>query len=114
MFIMQGEEVMLVRYIVEYTEEDVVLKEQCVSEAHKQEVEDILTHRQLAFTSKAVEQTGNEWFNGLRFPSYDKAKEVFERGEQAYLADKRMQEVIDNLQLRADIDFLSIMSGVEL
>ena len=38
---------------------------------------------------------------------------MFEAGEQAYLADKRRQEAIDNLQLRADIDFLSVMAGVE-
>ena len=39
---------------------------------------------------------------------------VFSKGEQAYLQEKQRQELTDNLRLRADIDYLAIMSEVEL
>ena len=114
MFIMQGEEVKLVRHVISYVDHETEMQEMCVSDEHKREMEQLLTSRGIEFVSEAVDQTSNEWFDGLCFKSYDKAREVFEAGEQAYLADKRRQEAIDNLQLRADIDFLSVMVEVEL
>ena len=114
MFRMSGKKVELYRYTVTYTENEEVMIEYCISEEHKNEIGQILTDKETAFETNAIDQTSNEWFDGLCFKSYDKAREVFEAGEQAYLADKRRQEAIDNLQLRADIDFLSVMAGVEL
>jgi len=114
MFIMQGEEVKLIRHIVSYTENEIEMHEMCVSDEHKREMEQLLTSKGIKFTTKSVDQTGNEWFDGLCFKSYDKAREVFEAGEQAYLQEKQRQELTDNLRLRADIDYLAIMSGVEI
>ncbi len=90
------------------------MQENCISEEHKNEVEQKLTTKNIDFTTEAIDQTDNEWFDGLEFDSYDEALEVFNKGEQAYLQEKQRQELADNLRLRADIDYLAIMSGVEL
>jgi transposase len=90
------------------------MQEDCISEGHKNEVEQKLTAKNINFTTEVIDQTGNEWFNGLEFDSYDEALAVFSKGKQAYLQEKQRQELTDNLRLRADIDYLSIMSGVEI
>ena len=114
MFRMLGKKVELYRYTVTYTENEEVMIECCISEEHKNEIERMLTDKEVTFVTKTIDQTGNEWFNGLEFDSYDEALAVFDKGEQTYLQDKQRQELTDNLRLRADIDYLSIMSGVEI
>lgn len=112
MFIMEGEEVKLVRHVISYTENETEMQEMCISDEHRNEMKKILTDRGIEFTSESVNQTENEWFNGLYFDSYDKAKGVYEAGEAAYLQVKRTAERTDRMQLRADVDFLSIITGV--
>ena len=114
MFRMLGKKVELIRYKVTWQEDGLEMQEDCVSEGHKNEVEQKLTTKNINFTTEAIDQTENEWFNGLEFNSYDEALAVFNKGEQAYLQEKQRQELTDNLRLRADIDYLAIMSGVEL
>jgi hypothetical protein len=115
---MLGKKVELIRYIVKwqenYGEETIDMEEKCVSEEHKNEVEQKLTTENIDFTTEAIDQTDNEWFNGLEFNSYDEALEVFNKGEQAYLQAKIVQELVDNLRLRSDIDYIAIMLGVEI
>ena len=114
MFRMSGKKVELYRYTVTYTEDEIEMIENCISVEHKNEVEQKLTTKNINFTTEAIDQTGNEWFNGLEFDSYDVALEVFNKGEQAYLQAKSTQELVNNLRLRADIDYIAIMSGVEI
>jgi hypothetical protein len=114
MFRMSGKKVELYRYTVTYTENDEVLVENCISEEHKNEFEQMLTDKEITFETTLIDQTSNEWFNGLEFNSYDEALEVFNKGEQAYLQEKQRQGLTDNLRLRADIDYLAVMSGVEI
>ena len=114
MFRMSGKKVELYRYTVTYTENEEVMIEYCISEEHKNEIEQVLTDKEITFETKAIDQTGNEWFNGLEFDSYDVALEVFNKGEQAYLQEKQRQELVDSLRLRSDIDYIAIMSGVEI
>ena len=114
MFRMLGKKVELYRYTVTWQEDEREMQENCISEEHKAEVEQRLTGQGIEFTTEAIDQTDNEWFNGLEFDSYDEALEVFNKGEQAYLQEKQRQELTDNLRLRADIDYLAIMSGVEI
>ena len=90
------------------------MQEYCISDEHKNEVEQKLTTKNIDFTTEAIDQTENEWFNGLEFNSYDEALEVFNKGEQAYLQVKTVQELVDNLRLRSDIDYIAIMLGVEI
>ncbi len=111
MFRMLGKKVELIRYKVTWQENEQEMQENCISEEHKNEVEQKLTTKNIAFTTEAIDQTDNEWFDGLEFDSYDKALEVFNKGEQAYLQEKQRQELADNLRLRADIDYIAIMSG---
>jgi len=114
MFRMLGKKVELIRYKVTWQEDGQEMQENCISEEHKAEVEQRLTGQGIEFTTEAIDQTENEWFNGLEFNSYDEALAVFNKGEQAYLQEKQRQELTDSLRLRADIDYLAIMSGVEI
>ena len=114
MFRMLGKKVELYRYAVTYTENEEVMIEHCISEEHKNEIEQMLTDKEITFTTVVIDQTGNEWFDGLEFDSYDEALEVFNKGEQAYLQEKQRQELTDSLRLRADIDYIAIMLGVEI
>ena len=114
MFRMLGNTVQLIRFTVTYTDGDDQMVEHCVTAEHRDELEQILTEREIDFTTNAIDQTGNEWFDGLKFNSYDEALEVFNKGEQAYLQAKTVQELVDNLRLRSDIDYIAIMLGVEI
>ncbi len=114
MFRMLGKKVELYRYTVTWQENEEVMIEYCISEEHKNEIEQMLTDKEIIFETKTIDQTSNEWFNGLEFDSYDEALVVFSTGEQAYLQEKQRQELTDNLRLRADIDYLAIMSEVEI
>jgi len=118
MFRLLGNKVELVRYIVKWQEtqgeETIEMEERCISEEHKNEIEQKLTERGIPFSTESITQAENEWFEGLEFNSYDEALEVFNKGEQAYLQEKQRQELVDNLRLRADIDYIAIMSGVEI
>jgi len=111
---MLGNKVELIRYTITWQEDGREMQEDCISEEHKNEVEQKLTTKNIDFTTEAIDQTDNEWFDGLEFESYDKALEVFNKGEQAYLQVKTVQELADNLRLRSDIDYLAIISGVEI
>ena len=113
MFRMSGKKVELYRYTVTYTENEEVMIEYCISEEHKNEIEQVLTDKEVAFETIPIDQTGNEWFNGLEFDSYDEALAVFSKGEQAYLQEKQSR-VNGQSRLRADIDYLAIMSEVDL
>jgi hypothetical protein len=114
MFRMLGKKVELIRYKVTWQEDEQEMQEDCISEGHKNEVEQKLTTKNINFTTEAIDQTENEWFNGLEFNSYDEALEVFNKGEQAYLQVKTAQELVDKLRLRSDIDYIAIMLGVEI
>jgi len=114
MFRMSGKKVELIRYKVTWQEDEREMQENCISEEHKVEVEQRLTGQGIDFTTEAIDQTENEWFNGLEFNSYDEALEVFNKGEQAYLQVKTVQELADKLRLRSDIDYIAIMLGVEI
>lgn len=114
MFRMLGKKAELIRYKVTQQEDGQEMQEDCKSEEHKNEVEQKLTAKNIDFTTEAIDQTENEWFNGLEFNSYDEALEVFNKGEQAYLQVKTVQELVDNLRLRSDIDYIAIMLGAEI
>jgi hypothetical protein len=111
---MLGKKVELIRYTITWQEDEREMQENCISEEHKAEVEQRLTGQGIEFTTEEIDQIDNEWFDGLEFNSYDEALAVFNKGEQAYLQEKQRQELTDNLRLRADIDYLAIMSGVEI
>ena len=114
MFRMLGKKVELIRYKVTWQEDEQEMQEFCVSDEHRDEIQQKLTEKGIEFSTEAIDQTNNEWFNGLEFDSYDEALKVFNKGEQAYLQVKTIQELADNLRLRSDIDYIAIMLGVEI
>jgi hypothetical protein len=111
---MLGKKVELYRYKVTWQEDGQEMQENCISEEHKNEIEQKLTERGIPFSTESITQAGNEWFEGLEFDSYDEALEVFNAGREAYEQRKQLQELTDNIRLRADIDYLAIMTGVEV
>lgn len=115
MFRMLGPKVELIRYKIVYSDEDgALVTENCVSEDHKNEIEQALTSKGTAFTTAAVDQTGNEWISGLTFDSCDAAREALVAGEQAYAEKMSVKTSTESMQLRADLDYLAILAGVEL
>ena len=88
MFRMSGKKVELYRYTVTWQENEQEMQENCISEKHKDEIEQMLTDKEIAFETKTIDQTSNEWFNGLEFDSYDEALAVFDRGEQSLFTRK--------------------------
>lgn len=114
MFRMLGKKAELIRYRVTYAENGQEMTEGCISEQHKNEVEQSLAERGIAFTTVSVDQSANEWFNGLEFDSYDEAMAEFNAGQADYEQKKQQAELTNNLKLRADVDYLAIMSGVEI
>ena len=114
MFRMLGKKVELIRYIITWQEDGRGMQENCISEEHKNEIEQRLTDSNIEFATQRIDQTDNEWFDGLEFDSYDEALEVFNAGREAYEQRKQLQELTDNLRLRADIDYLAIMTGVDV
>ena len=114
MFRVSGKKVELYRYKIAYTENAQEIQDNCISTEHKNEIEQMLTSRGIEFTTTPVVQTANEWLGGLEFGSYDEALEVFNLGEQAYIQKLQLSESTDGLQLRADVDYIAIMSGVTM
>ena len=118
MFRLLGNKVELVRYIVTWQEtqgeETIEMEERCVSEEHKNEIEQKLTERGIPFSTESITQAGNEWFEGLELGPYDEALQVGNAGREADEERTQLQELTDNLRLRADIDYLAIMTGVEI
>ena len=114
MFRMLGKKVELIRYKITWQENEQEMQESCVSDEHRDEIQQKLTEKEIEFSTEAIDQTNNEWFNGLEFDSYDEALKVFNKGEQAYLQVESTQELADNMRLRSDIDYIAIMLGVEI
>ena len=112
MFRMLGKKVELIRYTITWQEDEQEMQEDCISDEHKNEVEQMLTEKEIDFSTEAIDQTENEWFDGLEFNSYDEALAVFNAGQTEYEQKQSIQETTDNLRLRADIDYLYIMTGV--
>ena len=114
MFRMLGKKVVLIRYKINYTENEIEMQESCISTEHKNEIGQMLTEKEIAFTTTPIDQTSNEWLNGLEFSSYDEALIVFNNGEQIYNQNTNLIMSTSNEQLRADTDYISIMVGVDL
>ena len=99
MFRMLGKKVELYRYKIVYADEE----EFCISEEHKNEIEQMLTTKGVTFTTTPVDQTANEWLNGLEFDSYDKALELFNKGEVVYEENIALKNSISGLLLRTAV-----------
>lgn len=123
MFRMEGRKAQLVRYVVSYEEstrarrsqepEVHVREERCVSAAHRDQVEAMLTAKGIPFTTTAIDQTGNEWFDGLEFGSYDEAAASLASGEASYLESQKQttQARLDAHQAAIEALILDALMG---
>lgn len=114
---MNGNKVELYRFKVQWTNElnkTIEKHEYCVFEEQRKAIEQSLTEQELSFTTTALDQTENEWINGLYFETREAALKALNAGQQAYQQQQAAKELTDILKLRSDIDYLAIMSGVEI
>lgn len=98
MFRMLGNKVELYRYTVTYTKNEEVMIENCISEEHKNEIEQMLTNKEITFETTLIDQTGNEWFNGLEFESYDEALEAFNNGYVPLTKEQELELKVNQLE----------------
>ncbi len=65
-------------------------------------------------TVSEVDVSDLAWLEGLEVDSFDEAVAIYELGEAAYWAKLAEAAQKSPEQLRADVDFISAMTGVEL
>lgn len=123
MFRMEGRKARLVRFVVSYEEpirarrsqetESRTREERCVSADHRDQVEAMLTAKGIPFTTTAIDQTGNEWFDGREFGSYDEAAASLATGEAAYLESQKQttQARLDAQQSAIEAIIIGALTG---
>lgn len=113
MFRMYGNRVEILRYQVEYTENE---EQQISYVVTEEEADDIAKHYNGVKT--ALEPSDDEWMDGMEVPdvpdTYTEAMRIYSLGEQEYKQQIENSHKHGVEQLRADIDFISIMTGVTL
>lgn len=113
MFRMHGNRVEVLRYQVDYTENE----EQFTVYAATEEEADEIAQRYNGVKSALV-LADDEWMDGLEVAdvpdTYAEAMRIYSLGEQVYKQQVEDSKKQNAEQLRADIDFLSIMTGVTL
>lgn len=63
-------------------------------------------------TMEVLDTSGYEWMEGLEFPTRDEAIHVYEAGQEAYL--EKLNAPTESQVLNSKIDYLSMMSGIEI
>lgn len=113
MFRMYGNQVEVLRYQVDYTENE---EQFTVYAATEEEADEIAQRYNGVKTSLAP--SDDEWMDGLEVAdvpdTYAEAMRIYSLGEQVYKQQVEDSKKRNAEQLRADIDFLSIMTGVTL
>lgn len=113
MFRMCGNRVEILRYQIDYTENE---EYHTTYAATEEEADEIAQRYNGVKTSLA--SSDDEWMDGLEVAdvpdTYAEAMRIYSLGEQAYKQQIEDSKKRNAEQLRADIDFLSIMTGVTL
>lgn len=113
MFRMYGNQVEVLRYQVDYTENE---EQFTAYAATEKEAGEIAKHYNGVKT--ALAPSDDEWMDGLEVAdvpdTYAEAMRIYSLGEQEYKQQVEDSKKRNAEQLRADIDFLSIMTGVTL
>ena len=113
MFRMYGNQVEVLRYQVDYTEN---AEQFTIYAATEEEADEIAQRYNGVKTSLA--SSDDEWMDGLEVAdvpdTYAEAVRVYSLGKQAYKQQVEDSKKQNAEQLRADIDFISIMTGVTL
>ena len=113
MFRMYGNRVEILRYQVDYTENE----EQFTTYAATEEEADEIA-KYCNGVKSSLPTSDDEWMDGLEVAdvpdTYAEAMRIYSLGEQEYKQQIEDSKKQNAEQLRADIDFLSIMTGVTL
>ena len=113
MFRMYGNQVEVLLYQVDYTENE---EQFTVYAATEEEADEIAKHYN--GVKSALASAGDEWMDGLEVAdvpdTYAEAMRIYSLGEQVYKQQVEDSKKRNAEQLRADIDFLSVMTGVTL
>ena len=103
-----GRKVEVLRYSVSYTDIEGPKTEHCATIQEAEEVS-----KQLNGALSLIPLGDDAWMDGIKVDdvpdTYGEAMRVYEMGEAAWKVRKTPEE-----QLRADVDFLSAMTGVML
>lgn len=121
-FRLYGRTIELYRFQVSYTEacEDTkgTLSEVERLEAYPSREEADAVAERRGGTVTAIDTAEHDWLDGLEMPdvpdTYGEAVKVFEMGQAAYAQKLLLEANAKREQLRADIDFISLMTGVSL
>lgn len=122
-FRMYGRIIQLLRYKVTYDDAlpgedgELVYEERidyCVTLEEANEV----AERNSGATVEALNTGAYEWLDGVQVPdvpdTFTEAVKIYEMGQEAYLLKSASDFAERNVQLRADIDFIAVMQGVNL
>lgn len=110
---MYGNRVEILRYQVDYTENE---EQRTVYAATEEEADDIA--QRYRGVRSALALFDDEWMDGMEVAdvpdTYAEAIKIYALGEQAYKQQVESSKKQGAEQLRADIDFISAMTGVTL
>lgn len=113
MFRMYGNRVEILRYRIDYTENE---EQRTTYAATEEEADEIAKHYNGVKTNISASDDG--WMDGMVVAdvpdTYAEAMRIYSLGEQAYKQQVEDSKKRNAEQLRADIDFISIMTGVTL
>jgi hypothetical protein len=110
--------VVLNRFRVEYEvpfindsgEEDTKLVIMCfTSQEQSDEFTAGLDSQDIAYTITEIDQSANEWFNGLEFAGYSEAKEAFDLGQELF--ELKQNQLTENEHIMLAITSLYEMIG---
>lgn len=115
LFQTRGNTVEIFRYEARYTDK---VSGEAVSRGYptKEKAEQVVARRDADGQGTVIELdvSNLEWLDGLEAASFDEALAIYEAGEAAYRAQLAEAAQKSPEQLRADVDYLSAMTGVEL
>jgi len=88
MFLLQNGVVRLARYKIESEDpfDKLLVTEYAESDEHRDSIVDSLGETELTVTE--IEQTDNEWIDGMKFDNWEAANAAFIMGQTAYLNSK--------------------------
>lgn len=109
----QGNKIILCRYKITWTDENDTYEQFVPTQAEADSLAQIY-----GGTVETLDTSNDEWIDGIVLEPtktpYDDALKIAQMGEQGYNDIVNAQKQTSIEQLRADLDFLSIMTGVEL
>lgn len=106
---MLGHTVQLCRWQVSYKMDDIDMVEYVPTEEEADEFVE-----QFGGVKTPLDTAGFEWVDGITADSLDSARSIAESGEQKYKFELERKEKCSPERLSANLDYLSMMTGVDI